>query len=471
MLLLPKLDERVSTPQYLQLYDYLKQEIVSGRVPQQTRLPSVRKLADFLSISTTPVEMAYNQLLDEGFIESRPRSGYYVQKLADPYLYLEQAPAVEKRSLPLQDEREYRYDFHLSKNDFTDFPFQLWRRLFNQLLRQEQKELLFYGNPQGEPGLRREIAKYLRQFRGVVCSPEQIVVSADQYQLLIILSLILGRRCKRVGVENPGYPLFSSTFHQQGLQVVPISLEHDGICLSELYQSNVQMVCVSPSHQFPRGMIMPITKRLQLLEWAKEVDGYIIEDDYDGEFRYHGRPIPSLQGLLPSTNVVYLGGFSQVLAPALCVSYMVLPKNLLDIYADLYWQTLFEQSSSRLHQATLQLFMERGYLAKHVRKMRNSYRKKHDRLLESVEKHFAEKAVIIGKDAGFHVLLQVNSPKTEQELGRLAKEAGIRVSSASFTWADSLECERKEFFLGFGGIDIEQIEPGIKLLHDVWFEA
>jgi GntR family transcriptional regulator/MocR family aminotransferase len=217
-------------------------------------------------------------------------------------------------------------------------------------------------------------------------------------------------------------------------------------------------------------MIMPISKRLQLLEWARAVNGFIIEDDYDGEFRYHGRPVPSLQGLLPNTNVIYLGGFSQVLAPALCINYMVLPERLLDSYRQLYDQLMFEQSSSPLLQKTLELFMERGYFAKHVRKMRNIYRKKHDALIASIQRHFQEKAVIIGKDAGFHILLQIDSPKSEEELIRLAKNAGIKISSASHTWFHPPKHQRKEFFIGFGGVEADKIEQGIKRLKEVWLE-
>jgi GntR family transcriptional regulator/MocR family aminotransferase len=473
MLLLPKLDHHSEIPMYVQLYDYLKNEIVAGRIPEQSRVPSVRKLADFLGISTTPVELAYNQLVAEGFLVSRPRSGYVVHSLPDPYGKLGSGgpPFAKVRRSPLRDEKEFAYDFHLSKNDFSHFPFQIWRRLYNESLKEEQKQLLFYGDPQGEAGLRQEIAAYLYQFRGVKSAPDQIVIGAEQHQLLSILSLLLREHSLRIGVENPGYPLLPSTFRQHGYEVVPISLAEDGIQIGELYESGVRIVSVTPSHQFPRGMIMPIAKRLQLLEWANDVNGFIIEDDYDGEFRYHGRPIPSLQGLVPSSRVVYLGGFSQVLAPALCIHYLVLPESLIDWYDQLYDQTLFEQASSRLHQRTLQLFMERGYLGKHVRKMRNLYRKKHDVLIRSIQEHFREKAEIIGRDAGFHLLLRVNSPYSEKELLQLARGAGIRISSATYTWLHSPVQERKEFLLGFGGIEIDRIEEGIKRLKEVWFDG
>ncbi|MGG3883162.1 PLP-dependent aminotransferase family protein [Brevibacillus panacihumi] len=471
MLLTPGWEGNGNEPQYAQLYAYLKKEITEGRLPEKTRLPSVRKLADMLGLSTTPVEMAYQQLLAEGFITSRPRSGYYVEHLPEP----EEGPVanhsakeeIMKRPL-LRDPRQYQYDFHMSRNDFSLFPYVEWRRLYNQTLRQEQQDDLFFGDPQGEPGLRKQIARYLHQYRGVACSPEQVVVGADQFGLLSLLSLILKPQYPQIAVENPGYLLFARTFTQHGFEVRPVSLEEDGIDIEELHRSGVRLAVVSPSHQYPRGMIMPISKRLQLLDWAKAVDGYILEDDYDGEFRYHGRPIPSLQGLLPKANVIYMGSFAQVVAPALCIWYMVLPESLLDRYYALVRETLLEQSASRLHQRTLEAFMEKGLLEKHLRKMRSLYRKKHDESIRAVHEHFGDRATLYGKDAGFHLLLRVDSPYSEQEMKELAIQAKVRISPASFTWIQPPAETHKEFFLGFAGIPLEKIEPGVRALASAW---
>ncbi|RAT98320.1 PLP-dependent aminotransferase family protein [Brevibacillus sp. Leaf182] len=471
MLLTPNWQENDNEPQYVQLYAYLKKEIVAGRLAVSSKLPSVRKLADLLGVSTTPVEMAYQQLLAEGFIQSKPRSGYYVEKLPDPEMKPGAGTSTQTIQRPMvRDEREYVYDFHLSRNDFSLFPTMIWRRLYNEMLHIEQQENLFYGDPQGEAGLRKQIAEYLHRYRGVACSPNQVVIGADQFGLLSLICLMVKPQFQRIGVENPGYLLFANTFRQHGYDVVPISLTEDGISVSELYESGVGLAAVSSAHQYPRGMIMPISKRLQLLEWAKSVGGYIIEDDYDGEFRYHGRPIPSMQGLLPHTNVIYMGSFAQVLAPALGIWYMVLPESLMDTYYNLLRETLLEPSSSRLHQRTMEAFMEKGYFEKHVRKMRKLYRKKHDALLLAVHKHFGEKrATVIGTDAGFHVLLRVNSARSEEELKKLAIQAGVRASSASFTWLVPPNPLPKEFFLGFAGIPLENIDPGIEALSQAWF--
>ncbi|MCM3340752.1 PLP-dependent aminotransferase family protein [Paenibacillus sp. MER TA 81-3] len=476
MLLIPKLDENSHIPQYVQLLEYIKDEIVSGRLAEHTWLPSIRALADFLALSTTPVELAYSQLVAEGFIASVPRKGYYVQHLPEPYLRLGsgagdrpiQPHEASNRAAPARDTKVYKYDFHMSNIDGSHFPFRVWRSLFHDALRSGMEELLWYGDPQGEPGLRQEIATYLHQFRGVRCSPEQVVIGSDPHFLLSFLSRILIEHTDHIAVENPGYLLCPSTFRQHGYRVTPVSLEEDGINLGELYDSSARIVCVSPSHQFPRGMIMPIAKRLQLLEWARKTNGFIIEDDYDGELRYYGRPIPSLQGLNPDADVIYLGGFAQVLSPAIGVHYMVLPKSLLGDYQRMEHRTLFEQSASRWNQHALQLFMERGHLEKHVRKMRNLYRQKHDRLIASIHSYFGERASIIGEDAGFHILMRVDSSRTEQELIRLASAASIRLASASFTWLHPPVNDDLEFFIGFGGIPLERIEEGIRRLSEVW---
>ncbi|PLS15932.1 PLP-dependent aminotransferase family protein [Bacillus sp. M6-12] len=467
MLIMPSLDAQSSLPHYIQLYEYIKKEIIAGRLEVHDRLPSIRKLADFLSISTTPVEMAYQQLLAEGFIESRPKSGYFVNELPESYFTKIKNEVLNPLSF-IEEEHSYLYDFHLSKNDFTLFPFQIWKRLYSQTLHKDSQELLFYGNPQGELGLRKAIARYLHDFRGVNCTPGQIIIGAEQHLLISIASRILKKYTKIIAVENPGYKLIPETFKHNGFSLCPLPLDDGGLNIEALYKSPARIAAVSPSHQFPRGMTMPISTRLKLLDWARITQGFIIEDDYDGEFRYHGRPIPSLQGLAPDSRVIYIGGFSQIVAPALCIHYLVLPDELLPHYHQLRIETMFEQSSSRLHQRVLQVFIEQGHLEKHIRKMRNIYRRKHDRIIESIKQHFGQKARIIGKDAGFHLLLAINTNASEKLLLELAANAGIHISSASFTWIDNPGGRIKEFFLGFAGIPFETIDDGIRLLKEVW---
>ncbi|MCM3173933.1 PLP-dependent aminotransferase family protein [Paenibacillus sp. MER 99-2] len=483
---MPTLEENTSRPVYVQLSDHIKREIMRGELAEDAKLPSIRKLAEMLGISSTPVEWAYQQLIAEGYVYSQPRRGFRVRALTDGYgaIQLPMDNKLHHRITPEQPQypdtdqsairptKNMKYDFHMSRNDFSLFPYAKWQQYTNRIWREEADELLFYGDPQGEWGLRCEIATYLGQFRGVRCSPEQIVVGAEQHLLMTLLVQTLFKLggMHSIGVERPGYRLLPGTFRHYGYQVVPISLDEEGLDITALERSGVKLVGVSPSHQFPMGMTMPIARRLALLDWAEREQAYIIEDDYDGEFRYHGRPIPSMQGLREDSRVIYMGGFSQVLAPALCIHYMVLPMELMHGFREMYRDVLFEQSASRLIQRTLEVFMREGELGKHIRKMRNLYKRKHDLLVQSIRRHFGEQAEISGQNAGFHLVLRITSSQTASVLVQAVAETGVQVSSTEYLWgeASSPRDGKKEFIIGFAGIEAVQIDQGIEALAKAW---
>lgn len=458
----------VGSPIYLNVYNYFKQEIASGRLRHGDRLPSVRKLASMLNLSTTPIEQGYAQLTAEGFIESRPKSGYFVLAEQEPKLSMTHEQHRVSRKLPLRDPHTYAYDFHLSKNDFSLFPHAIWRKLMNRSL-SESTAILEYGDPQGDPLLRQSIAEYLRLYRGVRCAAEQVVIGADPSVLLSYLGLIAANDRPVVGVENPSYPMIASMFRRLGSKVVRIPVDEAGICVNELAKHRIDIAAVAPSHHYPLGMLMPISRRYELLDWSERTGALIIEDDYDGELRYAGRPVPALQGLRPNANVAYIGGFSQLLSPAVCIHYMVLPTDWLDRYDRLQYDMLFEHTASPLLQDTLRRFMQEGYWERHVRKMRNHYKKKYAMLLDAVEERFGERAELLGTGAGFYVLLRLlDEPRSERELIDLARGAGVRVSTAAYTWEPPPVPQRKEFFLGFGGIETQRIEEGIEALYRAW---
>ncbi|WP_042455029.1 MocR-like pyridoxine biosynthesis transcription factor PdxR [Neobacillus dielmonensis] len=465
MLLFPNLQENGNEPQYLQLYKHIKEEILSSKLAADTHLPSVRKLAEFLMVSTTVVETAYSQLVSEGLIESKPRKGFFVQNA------LEQPPIESiqeknnSRNSSINKER-FSYDFHMSQNDFSQFPYSLWGKLYQEALNYESENNLFFGNPQGELGLRTALAAYLKQIRGVECSPEQIVIGADQFWLMSILSLILKPQHQHLAAENASYVLIPSTFKQNGYIVTKIPMTDEGIDVPLLYNTKATIVAVSPSHSFPIGVFMSMDKRYELLRWAEKVNGLIIEDDYDGEF-YYGKPFPAIQGMHPNSPVIYLGGFSQAVAPALCVSYMVLPKILLPRYYEVQNEILIEQPSSKLHQRALQLLIERGHLERHLRKMRTLYRRKHDLIVKSVEKYFNEYGTVSGTNGGFHIILEITSSTTEKDLLLKAGNKGIRVASAAYSREEKTN-KRKKFILGFAGIQEDLIEEGIERLFLAW---
>ncbi len=341
-------------------------------------------------MSKNTVEAAYEQLLAEGYIESASRKGYFVCKV-------EQMIDVEGSEAKVEEvsfrEENYTFDFTQTGVDTNTFPFTTYRKLINDVWQPHNNELLFLGHPQGELSLREEIANYLYESRGVRCSASQIVLGAGTQILVKLLFQLL--KGSNYAVENPGYHRKMVVFEQGKEKVQMLSLDRDGICMADLENSNANVVFVTPSHQFPYGMIMPITRRTQLLQWAKKAkDRYIIEDDYDSEFRYSGKPIPALQGLDTEGNVIYMGTLSKALLPSLRMSYMVLPKKLIKKYQQQY--LFYTQSVSRMDQEVIRKFLNEGYWEKHIHKMRVVYRKKRDRLVFEIEKYFSNCVEVIG---------------------------------------------------------------------------
>jgi GntR family transcriptional regulator/MocR family aminotransferase len=453
-------------PLYMQLYHYFREEIQTGKLPSATRLPSVRALSRFLQVSKTTVESAYHQLMAEGYIESRDRSGYYVVELEADLLPPEKRAVASGTSPNAVKRIPIRYDFHQARVDADHFPFELWRKYTNQCMRRENPGILHYGDRQGEPELREQIAAYLRRARGVNCTPEQIVIAAGTQLIISLLCQMLAENGRSVAMEEPGYNGVRTVMQHMGLSVEPIPLEEDGIDVNALAESGARVVYITPSHQDPSGIVMPYAKRMKLLQWAANAERLIIEDDYDGEFRYHGKPIPSLQGLDKNGRVVYLGTFSKSLLPAIRVSYMVLPPALLQVYRERFLD--YDQTVSTIHQQTLALFMKNGEWERHIRKMRTIYQKKHDAMLSVLETVMGNHVRIMGQDAGLSITLEVASERSAVELAELAEQAGIRVYPTTVKWMkpDQMRCPAFQF--GFGGLSIEDIEQGIRLLYQVW---
>lgn len=457
----PKLDNHSEKPLYVQLYEYIKQEIKVGNLTPEVKLPSKRRLATHLSLSQNTIEAAYEQLIAEGYIRSIPRKGYYVGEL-DQSLVGSYSP----RSANSIKEKQYqgthdRYDFSQTGVDVRSFPFALLRKLTSELLRSENDQLLKLGHPQGDYDFRQAIAKYLYESRGVRCSPSQIIIgSGTQYLIRLLFQLLQGGI---FAVEDPGYHRRHVAF-EKWERVKMIPLDEDGMIVSRLEESGATAAFVTPSHQFPCGMIMPISRRMQLLHWAnKSEDRYIIEDDYDSEFRYSGKPIPALQGLDANEKVVYMGTFSKAFLPSLRVSYMVLPKPLIDLYQNEYF--FYAQTVSQLDQALLCKFLEEGYWEKHISKMRVIYHKKRDILVAEIMKQFPESVEIIGQDSGLHVLVRVNNGMTEQELIEKAGQYNSKVYPLSAYGSH----DNKTVLLGYATLTEEAIADAVQMLVQAWF--
>ncbi|WP_074608298.1 PLP-dependent aminotransferase family protein [Bacillus cereus group sp. BfR-BA-01350] len=460
--LTPNLNTQSKIALYVQLYEYIKKEIKDGTIPAFTKLPAKRKLASYLQVSKNTVEAAYEQLLAEGYIESASRKGYFVCKV-------EQMMDVEGSEAKVEEvsfrEENYTFDFTQTGVDTNTFPFTTYRKLINDVWQPHNNDLLFLGHPQGELSLREEIANYLYESRGVRCSASQIVLGAGTQILVKLLFQLL--KGSNYAVENPGYHRKMVVFEQGEKKVQMLSLDRDGICMADLENSDANVVFVTPSHQFPYGMIMPITRRTQLLQWAKkEEDRYIIEDDYDSEFRYSGRPIPALQGLDTDGKVIYMGTLSKALLPSLRMSYIVLPKNLIKKYQKEY--LFYTQSVSRMDQEVIRKFLHEGYWEKHIHKMRVVYRKKRDRLVFEIEKYFSNHVEVIGEDSGLHILLKVHNGMREEELIKEAAKYSIKIYPVS-TYYKADTAPENVVLLGFAILSEEEIAKAIQLLNTAWF--
>ncbi|CUB32300.1 MocR-like pyridoxine biosynthesis transcription factor PdxR [Bacillus cereus] len=460
--LTPNLNMNSKKALYVQLYEYIKKEIKDGTISAFTKLPAKRKLAGYLQVSKNTIEAAYEQLLAEGYIESVSRKGYFVCKV-EQMMDVEGSEA-EVEEIPFR-EGNYTFDFTQTGVDTNTFPFTTYRKLINDVWQPHNNDLLFLGHPQGELSLREEIANYLYESRGVRCSASQIVLGAGTQILVKLLFQLL--KGSNYAVENPGYHRKMVVFEQGEKKVQMLSLDRDGICMADLENSDANVVFVTPSHQFPYGMIMPITRRTQLLQWAKkEEDRYIIEDDYDSEFRYSGRPIPALQGLDTDGKVIYMGTLSKALLPSLRMSYIVLPKNLIKKYQKEY--LFYTQSVSRMDQEVIRKFLNEGYWEKHIHKMRVVYRKKRDRLVFEIEKYFSNHVEVIGEDSGLHILLKVHNGMREEELIKAAAKYSIKIYPVS-TYYKADTAPENVVLLGFAILSEEEIEQAVQLLNIAWF--
>ncbi|WP_434063774.1 PLP-dependent aminotransferase family protein [Priestia megaterium] len=461
----PLLNRKDDIPLYHQLYEYIKKEIVSSRVEVNDKLPSIRSLAAYLNVSRNTVDMAYQQLLAEGYVESKPKSGLYVTNTRFDLLQTDRKPTVFLH--PHSETKSCTYDFRYGKVDSRLFPLNEWKKRYNESLQTYREALFTYQESQGEESLREEIATYLYQSRGVVCSKHQIVIGAGTQQSLSLLAQMLKQSIRDIAFENPCYDGASFVFKQHGFSLKPVSLNSKGINIQELYDSQTRAVYVTPSHQFPYGMIMPVSRRIELLEWANDCNGFIIEDDYDGEFRYKGSPIPSLQSLDSNGRVIYTGTFSKSFMPSLRISYLVLPEVLLKTYHEQRF-SLYEQAVPTLHQQTLGLIMKNGEWNKHLRRVRTAYQLKHSTLLAALQKEFNENITISGELAGLHILVRVHNDMNEQQLINAARKQDVSVYGTSRYWLTEVPKQKPHILLGFGSLRREEIEEGIRRLKKAW---
>lgn len=451
---------------YQQIYEHIRQEIREGKLLAGERLPSTRSLAEYLQVARSTVDYAYDQLLSEGYIEAKPYKGYFVCRLEGIFT-MEQREMTETevaRPASEEDGAQARIDFSPYGIDMTGFPFGVWKRITKNILNDSNSELFAQGEPQGDYDLRMTISRYLHSSRGVNCRPEQIIVGAGNDYLLLLLEKILGRHVG-IAMENPTYKRAYRIFQSFAYRIYTVDMDDKGMRADRLLELPVRAAYVMPSHQYPTGAVMTIGRRAELLRWAeKEPDRYLIEDDYDSEFRYRGKPIPSLQSSDKRGKVIYIGTFSKAIAPAIRVSYMVLPESLLEVYRRDC--SFYSCTVSRIDQRILNEFIRDGYFERHLNKMRMHYRAKHDLLLAELEP-FKKAFTISGEDAGLHLLLTAKGDVTEAQLLSAATEAGVKVYGMSENMVET-DAPKATILLGFGSVSETEMKEGLHRLQKAW---
>lgn len=417
------MEKRGKLPRYEYLYRCIQADILSGKLKDGDRLPSKRALAEHLALSVVTVENAYDQLFSEGYICALPRSGYFVNRVEN----LPPMPGVKREESHGDVGRTWRYDFSSNTVNGKHFPFSVWSRLMREVLSCGGEELLCRSPFNGMQELRCAIADYLRQNRGIFADPQSIVIGAGTDVLYSLLVQLFGRD-RIYAVEDPSYPKITQVYRANGAQVRTLGSDEGGVSMSQLYESGASVLHISPSHHYPTGFVTGISRRTEILAWAQKTDSYVIEDDYDSEFRLVGKPIQPMQRLDTQGRTVYINTFSKTLAPSMRIGYMVLPPTLMEEFRRKLG--FYACTVPNFEQLTLARFIDRGYFERHLSRMRNIYRKKRDEIM-GLFLNSGYPLEISEEDAGVHFLVRLRTERSDAEVKARAERQGVRLSFLS----------------------------------------
>lgn len=448
-----RLDENLGVPMYRQLYESIRQGICSGNISVGEKLPSIRRMSDELGVSRTTVEQAYQQLCVEGYLSSRPQSGYFVEAT----VMREFTPAPEN-DCEKEQSLGIRYDFGSRYVESRSSDIERWRKYVRSVLSREDI-VSSYGHYQGEPELRRQLVTYGMTLRGVNSTADRIVIGAGVQPLLSILCGLLGEKAGRVGIEYPCFPQAERVFCDFRLNITELSHDKFGVTADELYSSKIDMLYLNPANTESMGRPMPVSRRAEIMEWAEKTDGLIIEDDYNGALRFKSRPVPSLQGMGSGDRVVYLGSFSKLLMPSVRISYMVLPPDLAELYRER--GVNYNQTSSKVEQLALAEYMHDGHIEKRLRRLRKIYAEKSDMLTGLLEEYFGCSAKVRLAETALCVDMEIECGMSSQQIADKALERGVRVIPMH---SDSGTAVVR---LSFAGIPSEDMRDGVEMFHDI----
>ena len=463
-------------PLFRQVYLGLRTAIFSGVYHSGKKLPSTRDLAEQLGVSRTVALIAYDQLLSEGYAVSRSGSGTYVAqavgvrpvpsedrlKVRLSHFGKSAASAWGRMNVPPRRDRALLYDFAYGRSDVEDFPFEMWRRALLRCARRTSVSELDYGPPAGAAKLQAAICDHLRRSRAVACDPSQIIVVNGSQQALDLIARVLVEPRQPVAIEDPSYQGTREVLRSVGARLLPVPVDRDGLLPAKL-PPNARLAFVTPSHHFPTGAILPLQRRLALLDWASRMNAVVIEDDYDGEFRYGGQPLESLQGLDREGRVIYVGTFSRTIFSSLRIGYLIVPKRLVSVFAAAKW--LCDRQTATLEQETLAEFISGGTYERYLRRVRRKNASRRKVLLASIGTHLGERVEVTGDGAGAHIVLWPHGRVSEQSIINNAASRGVGVYSISPYYLR--KPPRAGILLGYSRLREGQIREGIRRLAEV----
>jgi GntR family transcriptional regulator/MocR family aminotransferase len=476
------LDRKSPKALHLQIYDGYRQAIVEGNLRAGQWVPSTRVLAGELDVSRFPVLTAYSQLLAEGYFESRIGSGTVVSSsLPEQFMRSNTAgsgalpsvpgprPLARRASAPFTPLKPALVHgsgaFNVGEIAFDQFPHQIWSNLVSRRCRDLQAQSLRYGDPLGLLALREAIANYLRTARSVRCEAEQIIIVSGSQQGLYISGRVLLDPGSAVWVEEPAYRFGRDVFTQAGCRIIPVPVDKEGMDVAAGIRQcrKARAAIVTPSHQFPLGVTMSVNRRLQLLHWAQSTGAWIIEDDYDSEYRYDSSPIASLQGLDRNARVIYIGTFSKVLFPSLRLGYIVVPRDLIDPFVAA--RRLVDHSPPSFFQSVVADFIREGHFARHLRRMRTLYRKRRTTLLDSIDRELESMVKVLGNEAGMYVTVTLPNNIRDMEIARQAASQGLWLWPLSTSYIEN--ATSNGFILGFGNTMEIDIPRAVRKLRNL----
>ncbi len=447
--------ENINEPMYLYLYKCIKNDILTGKLKPKEKLPSKRTFAENNGISTITIQNAYDQLISEGYIFTLPKKGYFVANIEG--MNVKKVKHDVDLNIQIPEKKDYICDFSSNEVNSERFPFSVWARMFREVISNEKEELLNVSTTSGVRELREAIAKHLQSFRGMVVDPNQIVIGAGTEYLYGLITELIGYD-KIYAIENPGYKKLEKIYKNRGITCKFANIDNGGVTVEGLKKCKAEVAHICPNHHYPMGITMTASRRYEILGWANELEGrYILEDDYDSEFRTTGKPIPTLFSIDACEKVIYMNTFSKTLTPTIRISYMVLPMHL----ANLFYKKMFMYSCtvSNFEQYALAKFISEGHFEKHINRMRLYYRRKRRNIIDIIKKSGC--CEIAENDAGLHFIIKIDTKFSDDEVKKKLDEKGIKIQAVSDYYQKKTDDKQHYFIINYSNLDEKKVEKAM----------